>query len=120
MIKQLIQEQTFHQAFSKTVKEISQNSMISDYKDALMWFHGRKENPGGKIFDHTSFDELLHLGDGAVEDQSNVQGTTNINQIQSTIGRKIEITNIVSKLMRSKTKFVTIHGSKGIGKTRLA
>lgn len=59
---------TFYQAFSKTAKEISENPLISMYKDGLMWFHGRKENSGGKIFDHTSIDELLRLGDGEVED----------------------------------------------------
>lgn len=96
-----------------------ENEMVRDFTEAIIWYHGKQTNPGGKLFSNDDLDENKKIYEGLVEDQSSAQGPTNFNtHVSPMIGRGFMTYNLIHKILCKDMKIHHVYGEKGVGKTR--
>ena len=67
----------------------------------------------------TAADPKLRISDGPIEDESPMDGPTNVEITYGPfIGRQVEMHKILKHLLRDKKRLIVVTGPEGVGKTR--
>ena len=77
MIQKLVNESSFYRAYTETMQALGQ-SVKKEKIANIKWVEGDQEARAQKLFDMTSQDAKLRISDGPIEDESPMDGPTNV------------------------------------------